>query len=238
MNRETIKYIAIICMTLNHISHTIMQYGTKAEVFEDIGYFTAVTMCFFLVEGYHYTRSKKQYALRLFIFAGIAQVPFSLAFRMYSFSFDMLFTLFLCFLILCARDYIQNPVLRTLAVFGLVFLTRWCDWPYLAAIYTLLFAATYGDRIKQALSFAAAALLFVGFEYLSYRYRYLPLRALSHSVLAAIPLLVSGIVVLFLYNGKRAQRGKAFHKYFFYVYYPAHLLILYFLAKRFGKFLF
>ena len=33
-------------------------------------------MCFFLVEGYRYTHSRKKYALRLLIFALISQVPY------------------------------------------------------------------------------------------------------------------------------------------------------------------
>lgn len=45
-----------------------------------IGYFTAVTMCFFLVEGYGCTRSKCRYAGRLLGFAVLAQLPYQLAF--------------------------------------------------------------------------------------------------------------------------------------------------------------
>ena len=33
-------------------------------------------LCFFLVEGYRYTHSRKKYALRLLIFALISQVPY------------------------------------------------------------------------------------------------------------------------------------------------------------------
>ena len=60
INRDVIKYIAMFTMLLNHISHVLLPGGTvMKEVFEDVGYFTAVTMCFFLVEGYQYTKSKK-----------------------------------------------------------------------------------------------------------------------------------------------------------------------------------
>ena len=34
------------------------------------------------------------------------------------------------------------------------------------------------------------------------------------------------ICIVFLYNGKRAARGRSFSKWFFYVYYPAHLLAI------------
>lgn len=41
-----------------------------------------------------------------------------------------------------------------------------------------------------------------------------------------MPVLVSGFVILYLYNGKRAVRGRTFYKWFFYAFYPTHLLIL------------
>ena len=33
-------------------------------------------------------------------------------------------------------------------------------------------------------------------------------------------------VILYLYNGRRAARGRTFYKWFFYAFYPAHLLVL------------
>ena len=55
LNRDVIKYIAMITMLLNHISTVFMESGTLlAELFLDIGYFTAITMCYFLVEGFHH----------------------------------------------------------------------------------------------------------------------------------------------------------------------------------------
>ena len=49
------------------------------EIMIDIGYLTAVTMCYFLVEGYYYTRSKVAYMQRLLIVALISQIPYTLA---------------------------------------------------------------------------------------------------------------------------------------------------------------
>ena len=80
MNRETIKLLAMLTMFCNHFACVFLETGTAGnEIMTDIGYFTAVTMCYFLVEGYHYTHSRKKYAQRLLVFGVISQIPYSLA---------------------------------------------------------------------------------------------------------------------------------------------------------------
>ena len=48
MNREQIKLLAIIAMTVNHTAFALVPKGTMLyEIMLDIGYLTAVTMCYF-----------------------------------------------------------------------------------------------------------------------------------------------------------------------------------------------
>ena len=80
MSRNAIKYLAMITMFCNHFAYVFLKEGSiTQEVMIDIGYFTAITMCYFLVEGYHYTRSVKKYAMRLLVFGIISQLPFSIS---------------------------------------------------------------------------------------------------------------------------------------------------------------
>ena len=81
LSRDVIKYFAMLTMLLNHIANVFLTPGTLLyEFFLNIGYFTAVTMCYFLVEGYGYTHSRREYARRLLVFAGVSQIPYSMAF--------------------------------------------------------------------------------------------------------------------------------------------------------------
>ena len=58
-------------------------------------------MCFFLAEGFRYTSSKRRYGERLLFGAVLSQLPFFLVFRLM--TFNMMFTLLLCFLLLVVR---------------------------------------------------------------------------------------------------------------------------------------
>src|SRR5699024_5908230 len=76
LDRDAIKLIAIVLMLGNHIAAVFLPLGVFPwQIISDLGYFTAITMCCFLVEGYRHTRSRKKYALRLLVFALLSQFP-------------------------------------------------------------------------------------------------------------------------------------------------------------------
>lgn len=213
-------------MLLNHIAHIFLEPGTALFfVFEYIGYFTAITMCFFLVEGYAYTRSKRQYAVRLLTFAVISQVPYYLAFGY--FQLNMLFTLFFCFLILYVKENVKVPGKRRGFILMLVLVTVFCDWALFAALFTLFFSECRenGNWNKKELMkyYVISAILFACFNFNPERpvWKALVLAALSSTGIA-----LSGVVLLNFYNGQRSAYGRTFSKWFFYLFYPAHLICL------------
>ena len=99
----------------------------------------------FRSEGYGYTHSKEKYGKRLLLFALISEIPFCLAFTeegTISFvNMNMLFTLFLCFLILYAMEKIPSGTRQTLCIWGLIFASAYSDWALLAPIFTYWFAS-------------------------------------------------------------------------------------------------
>ena len=81
LNRNLLKYIAIIAMVLDHVAFLfIPPFSLSYQICRFIGKLTAPIMCYFLAEGYNYTSSKVKYGTRLLIFAIISQFAFSLAF--------------------------------------------------------------------------------------------------------------------------------------------------------------
>lgn len=149
LNRDIIKYIAMAAMFLNHISILFMKSGTFiSEIFLDIGYFTAITMCYFLAEGFYHTHSKKRYLYRLMLFALISQIPYCLAFTYDGIlefcGFNMIFTLFICFCILLAYERLSDKALRRAVILALTLLSLISDWSLLAPIFTILFVWAKG----------------------------------------------------------------------------------------------
>jgi len=230
-NRDVIKYIAMFTMLLNHISNVFLKRGTfLSEFLLDIGYFTAITMCYFLVEGYQYTRSKKKYALRLAAFAIISQVPFNLAFTndgIIRFTgMNMLFSLLICFLILICLEKIRRKFLRILAIVGLIALSLISDWPLFAPVFTLLFVWAKDSKRRMKITYFISCILFGLFYYTNGLIIFPKEKSFIISLGAMAGIALSGIVITYLYNGKRIEKGRNFSKWFFYIFYPLHLLIL------------
>ena len=231
LSRDGIKYIAMVTMLLNHISTIFMESGSvMAEVFLDIGYFTAPVMCYFLAEGYQYTHSKRKYGCRLALFALISEFPYCLAFTtegVIEFAgMNMIFTLLLCFCILCVVDRVSGRLARVLAVAGLILLSSISDWALLARVFTLLFAWAGRSRQKTAAAFGIAVLLFGLLNYEGGVGRFPVGINLLYTLGCMAGVALAGIVIVCLYNGKRMKKGRQFSKWFFYLFYPVHLLVL------------
>lgn len=155
MNREQIKLTAIAAMTVNHAAVTFVPpQSILYVIMTDIGYLTAVTMCFFLVEGYHHTKSKTAYMQRLGVSAVLSQAPYMLAlgFR----QLNMLFTLFLCFAVLLVMDKVRHKLLKVSAVVILFCCSFFCDWAFKAVLFTVFFDLTYHAKQSLVIPFSAA----------------------------------------------------------------------------------
>jgi len=216
-------------MLIDHIAWGFVPFDSVAgQMMHIIGRITAPTMCFFLAEGYAYTRNFKNYLCRLGLFALVSQIPFTLfetgkvqflVSGSSSETFNVIYTLFLSLLAIRAYDKIQNIGLRFFAVLGLCFLSFPGDWMFFDVLFALTFWRNRGDISQQMRSFSILAVIMVlagTFTSVSQGYPIYS-QLFQAGVLLCIP-------ILSLYNGQRG--GGRYSKWTFYIFYPAHLLVL------------
>lgn len=123
----TLKVLAIVGMTCNHAAHAFMPYMPHWVTFllYSMGGITYPIMAFILVEGYLHTSNLKKYAFRLFLFALISQVPYTLLFGWVA---NVLFTLLMGLGLLWAKDNIKSKPLFALIFIAIEVVSYWCDW--------------------------------------------------------------------------------------------------------------
>lgn len=230
LSRDAIKYIAIIAMFVNHFATLFLDSGTLLRmILLGIGNFTAITMCYFLVEGYSYTRSKKKYMGRLLLFAVLSQIPYCMAFTkegVISFiGFNMIFTLLLCFLICLIVEKVPNIILKTVLIIPILILSMKCDWGIGAPVFTLLFIWSRNSVLKKKIAFIIPTALFGIYNFVAC-FGKVPIETcILSAVICMLGMGMSGVCIVYFYNGKRAEKGRSFSKWFFYIFYPLHLLI-------------
>ena len=82
LDSNQLKIIAIVAMTVDHIAWMLFP-GYPREVLpvimHIIGRLTCPIMCYFIAEGYHYTKNIKKYTFRLFLFAFISHFAYIFA---------------------------------------------------------------------------------------------------------------------------------------------------------------
>ncbi|MCI7797336.1 MAG: conjugal transfer protein TraX [Mollicutes bacterium] len=211
LSSETIKIIAIITMIIDHIGWAFISNNSTSFFIHFIGRFTAPVMCFFIVEGYKYTKDLKLYLLRLLSFAFISQVPFAL-FQNSSVIFyplNMMFSLMLSLAALYIYDKVKDKLLCYSFILCLLSISLMSDWSIYSILMALCFYKFKDNKIKIYISFLLMLISQVAFTGAWYHL----------GILLSLPILLN------LYNGKRKNKNK-FGKYVFYIIYPLHLILI------------
>lgn len=218
---SALKRIAILSMFIDHAALVLLYWGilypnlpiiegtsidTVYKVYKlmrNIGRIAFPIFCFLLVEGFTHTSNRKKYALRLLLFACISEIPFDLAVSNTLFdpnTCNVFITLVLGLLTIWTMDHFREkvPMQILLALLGCYLAYRInSDYDYRGIILIVLLYYFRYDRSLQ--SFAGAISLYWEWP----------------AMFAFIP--------ISMYNGTRGIS----RKYFFYIFYPAHLLMLY-----------
>lgn len=189
-----------------------------------LGGITFPVMAYVLVEGYRHTSNLRKYALRLGVFALLAQIPFWLFLGPEG---NVLVTLLLGLGLLYLYDTLENrPVFWMIFALALV-VGLFLDWGFLGLIMIVLFHRLPG-RTSRVVIPVVVAVLGLGLPALSLLLTTFDIMYLPRVLYSFIGGLVA-VSLLFAYNG---QRGPSM-KYFFYLYYPLHILALGLIKKFF-----
>lgn len=224
LNANQLKLIAIIAMALDHLAVVFLPEASSLWLLAGaIGRLTAPIMCFFIAEGYHHTRSRKRYALRLLAGALVSHVPHALCFGFSVWEFwratSVMWSLFLGLLALMAWENRALALPRRLGAVALCCLLSYPgNWNCIAVLWVVCFGVLRDAGWKKWLAFAGVTGLYLAEFFVIESNDPLWLRL---TVLAAVPLLM-------LYNGKRGSR-RPVYQWGYYLFYPLHFLALYLL---------
>ena len=224
INRNQLKYLAIIAMVIDHIGWTFVSIASiQGQAMHFFGRLTGPIMAFMLYEGYLHTKDIKKYALRLGIFALISWPAYSFyeTRNFFALQFGVIYTLFLALLTLWMWDKANiKKWLKIVLVVVACILSLFGDWPIFDILWPLFLFIYKDDPKKQWTSFAIVTAVEVILVNLTSFTSAIPYRQVFQiGAFMVIPILACW------YNGKPGKKN-AFNKWFFYVFYPVHLLIL------------
>lgn len=228
LTANTLKIIAIIAMFFDHFVTVFISHNMLiGMILRTPGRIAAPIMCYFIAEGYHYTSNLKKYIYRLLVFAAISHLPYNILFG-YTFfqATSIIWGLAMGLIALAAVKSDKLNIIAKLAVLGAsCALSITANWNYVAVLWIVVFGLLHGDFKSQMFGLVAVGILFhliptyfnYGPGHEGYPHWY------QLGIFLAIPLLA-------LYNGKLGKKTK-FMSWFFYIFYPGHLILLYLLNK-------
>ena len=232
LSGTALKMIAVITMLIDHIGAVIVQrtqmfeqfaspewlwLNQSYEMLRDVGRLAFPIFCFLLVEGFLHTRNEKKYLIRMVLFALISEIPFNLALTGN----------------LMDRRF-QNVYWELSLGLVVLMLMRWAEKGRLPALLSFIYkvSVTVAAMLLAELlcfDYGLYGILSIAILYLFRSNRLSQALAGGVSFSWELPAPVAFLAVA-CYNGKRG-RGL---KYPFYIFYPAHLLILYGIAIAIG----
>lgn len=222
LTSNQIKLIAIVAMTIDHFTWVFFPGCQKiwwVIGLHVIGRLTAPIMWYFIAEGFYYTKNVKRYILRLFIFAIISHFAYNFAggipfipsgiFNQTSVMWSLAWAVVL--MIIFTTEGVSQ-VAKIVLIIIICLITFPSDWSTIAAMCPVFLYLNRNNFKRQALSLLIWTLMYAAVYFIFIDKVY---GILQMCTLLSLP-------ILRLYNGKRGQwKGM---KWFFYFYYPAHLV--------------
>ncbi len=222
LSGSSLKIIAIIAMVIDHFAASILYHGILIpaapispgtpewtiyrlyNAMRFIGRIAFPIFCFLLIEGFFHTSNRKKYAFRLFLFALLSEFPFDFALFRTPVTLEyqnVFFTLLIGFLTIWAMEN-----------------TKESHYAIPRQILSILAGCILAYALRTDYDYYGNILISV--LYLFRHQRTWQTIAGCVSLLWEPPACLA-FIPIHMYNGKRGISMK----YFFYAFYPIHLLI-------------
>lgn len=201
---DIIKVIAVISMFIDHIG-----YGLFPELYflRVVGRLAFPIFAYGIAIGYINTRNLRRYMLRLLLFAIVSQIPYIF------FSPGDLNIMFTLLLGLCAIYFMDNNKYMLLPLVVIVCFIAPIDYGVYGVSVIVLF---YQFRYSLKLTIISQVTATLAFAFLTN---------------SPIQLFCILSLVLIL---KKWKLNMVLSKYFFYIFYPAHIAVITLIAKIFS----
>lgn len=226
MDSFQLKLLACLFMLIDHTGFILFP---KMTILRLIGRLSFPLFAWFISEGYMHTRSFKKYILRLSVFALVLESPFILFSSFFQSTgkdtLNIFFTLSLGLLSIYAYDKTESKLAKVLFPTIIALFAQFikADYGFYGVITILLFYIFNNNFFKTAfyqivfnLIYAAALL----------GYNYMNNIAIDTFVILQIFSIFS-LIFIGAYNKKQGKKMK----YFFYIFYPAHIILLYLISQ-------
>lgn len=199
-----LKMLGILTMFVDHVGYI---FFPEARILRIIGRLAFPIFTYLLAEGFFYTRDVKKYLFRLGLFAVVSEIPFDLAFQgeLLELSHqNVFFTLFFGVLMLWLMSKAKYMLLQYGVVIAMILVCRLLNTDYSSVGILLIFVfSVFRERKIEKL--LLAGLVFLGMT-----------GGIQWCAVLALPLIA-------LHNGEQGRKMK----WFFYLFYPVHLMVLY-----------
>jgi len=199
---DALKIIGVITMVIDHVGVILYPDVIFLRI---IGRLAFPIFAYYLTQGYIHTSNFKKYALRLFIFAALTQAPYFIVTQLK--TLNILFTLLFGLLAIHAYEKRKYPLLGLIVSLSVIVPIDYSVYGVLTALAFYLF------QKKELVLRAQAAVNILGYFLLS------PLQVFAFFGSA-----------LALYYPKSLPKIQI-NKYFFYFFYPVHLIIIYGISR-------
>ncbi len=227
MSAFILKVIALFSMTCDHSSYVLFGHFSFLNY---IGRMAFPIFAFQISEGYINTKNLKNYFWRLFVFALISQAPFMLFKSIYSssFSLNIFFTLFLGLFAIAVFDKLRKLDYKKKYIYYL---------HILIGLIIVIFTALIADLLNCDYGYYGIAIIFVFYLFkkhkvlmnfafiictIIYYFKNLLYGSNFEIYLWIIIFTCLSLIFINLYNNKKGKDTK----YFLYLFYPVHLLLL------------